>query len=64
MRLDKYPADMSVGTRQEVKKMVRKCMVTVDGTIIRAAETKIDPDTQEICVMERPLAGVAMNIIC
>ena len=31
MRLDKYLAEMGVGTRQEVKKYIRKGRVTVDG---------------------------------
>ena len=31
MRLDKYLADMSVGTRKELKEMIRKGRVLVDG---------------------------------
>ena len=31
MRLDKYLAEMGVGTRQEVKKQIRQGKVTVNG---------------------------------
>ena len=39
MRLDKYLAEMGVGTRQEVKKQIRQGKVTVNGTVVKAAET-------------------------
>lgn len=35
LRLDKYLADMQVGTRSEVKQMIRKGLVTVDGLIVK-----------------------------
>ncbi len=35
MRLDKYLADMRVGTRSDLKKAVRKGTVTVDGAVVR-----------------------------
>ncbi len=50
LRLDKYLADMGVGTRQEVKQKVRKGMVTVDGEKVKSPDLKVDPDTQEVCV--------------
>lgn len=50
LRLDKYLADMGVGTRQEVKQKIKKGMVSVDGEIIKTPERKIDPDQQRVCV--------------
>lgn len=41
-RLDKYLADMSVGTRSEVKNMIKKGLVTVNGEVIRRPEYKVD----------------------
>ena len=35
MRLDKFLADMQVGTRSEVKKLIRQKAVTVDGTVAK-----------------------------
>jgi 16S rRNA pseudouridine516 synthase len=42
MRLDKYLADMSVGTRSEVKKYIRQGKVTVDGIVVQEPERKVD----------------------
>ena len=33
MRLDKYLAEMGVGTRQEVKKQIRQGKAAVNGTV-------------------------------
>lgn len=48
LRLDKYLADMQVGTRSEVKQMIRKGMVTVDGTVIKKPEEKVDGKMQTV----------------
>ena len=50
MRLDKYLADMSVGTRSEVKQMIRRGRVSVDGVVMKLPETKIDETKQSISV--------------
>ena len=48
LRLDKYLADMGVGTRQEVKALVRKGRVAVDGITAKAPELKVDPDEAQV----------------
>lgn len=48
IRLDKYLADMSVGTRTEVKKLIRQGKVTVDGLIVKNPDIKIDIDIQSV----------------
>lgn len=47
MRLDKYLADMGVGTRQEVKKYIRQGRVKVDGCTAKGPEMKIE-EKQEV----------------
>ncbi len=42
VRLDKYLADMKIGSRSEVKTYIRKGRVQVNGEVIKAADTKID----------------------
>ena len=49
MRLDKYLADMGVGTRQEVKKRIRQGQVRVNDEIVRAPERKISDSDQVFC---------------
>lgn len=48
IRLDKYLAEMSVGSRSDVKKLIKAGRVFVDGQEIRRAETKIDENTSKI----------------
>lgn len=42
IRLDKYLADLGVGTRSEVKNYIRKGRVTVDGVKVNSPDIKID----------------------
>lgn len=56
IRLDKYLADMGVGTRQEVKKYMKQGRVTVDGDIIKKPETKVDTDKSVVCFDGREVA--------
>ncbi len=49
IRLDKYLADMGIGTRQEVKKYMKQGRVTVDGVITKKPETKIDIAINKVC---------------
>ena len=44
IRLDKYLADMSIGTRQEVKKYIRQGRVKINEDIIKKPDYKIRED--------------------
>lgn len=50
MRLDKYLANMGVGTRSEVKVMIKKGRVQVNGNRPSGPEEKIDENSDEILV--------------
>lgn len=41
MRLDKYLADAGIGTRTEVKQMIRKGQIVVNGEVVKKAEQKV-----------------------
>lgn len=56
MRLDKYLADMGIGTRSEVKKLIRQGKVTIDGRQAKVPEEKVDGNGQSICVDGTPVA--------
>ena len=49
IRLDKYLADMGEGTRQEVKKQIRRGAVTVNGETVRSPERKVSEGDQ-VCL--------------
>ncbi len=44
MRLDKYLADMGLGTRSEIKKAVRSGRVSVDGRAVTDPAAKVGPE--------------------
>lgn len=49
MRLDKYLADSGVGTRKEIKSLVRAGAVTIDGASVRDPSFHV-PDAASVCV--------------
>ena len=48
MRLDKLLAHYGIGTRKEVKNYIRKGFVTVNGSIIKKDDFKVDYETDKI----------------
>lgn len=61
MRLDKFLADMGVGTRTEVKKLIRQGKVTVDGITCKMPDEKIDATCHQICCAGRPVSYKAFE---
>lgn len=49
-RLDKFLCDCGVGTRSQVKAILKTGAVTVDGIPERDGSRKIDPQIQEVCL--------------
>ncbi len=54
MRLDKYLADMGIGTRKEIKKLILAGLVTVDDEIITKPDHKVD-ESSSVCLEGEPL---------
>ncbi len=44
IRLDKYLAQMNKGTRKEIKEAAKRGRITVNGTIVKNTDLKINPD--------------------
>lgn len=55
IRLDKYLADMGIGTRAEVKKYIRQGKVKVDGAVAKAPDMKVDVQSQEVLYVDQPV---------
>lgn len=55
MRLDKFLSEMGIGTRSEVKKLLKSQKVTVNGETITKPETKIDTDKDIVCYNNKQL---------
>lgn len=56
LRLDKFLTDMKKGSRSQVKELIRKGRVSVDGTTCREAESKVDPERMEISLDGEPIS--------
>ncbi|WP_443595303.1 pseudouridine synthase [Agathobacter sp.] len=50
IRLDKFLSEMGLGTRSEVKKLLKTKQVTVNKVVVSKPETKVNPDTDEVCL--------------
>lgn len=55
IRLDKFLADMQVGTRSQVKDYIRKGNITVNDEIIKKPEFKIDENIDMITYMGKKI---------
>ena len=64
IRLDKYLADMGIGTRSEVKNIIRKKQVSVNGMPISKPEAKVDIQKIPSVIREKRLPMNPMSIIC
>ena len=48
LRLDKFLADAGLGTRSQVKLLLKKGLVTVNGEAAKRPEEKVDPEADRI----------------
>lgn len=55
LRLDKYLADAGIGTRSQVKQMIRKGQVTVNDEPVKKPELKVDAEKDRIEVMGKQI---------
>lgn len=55
LRLDKYLADAGIGTRSQVKQMIRKGQVTVNDEPVKKPELKVDAEKDRIEVMGKEI---------
>ena len=55
MRLDKFLTEMGLGTRSEVKKILKTKQITVNGEIVTKPETKVEPENDQISYKGEPV---------
>ena len=61
IRLDKYLADMGMGTRSELKKMIRSGRVQIDGIPAKKPEEKVDIESQSVTLDGKPVVYQTME---
>ena len=62
-RLDKYLCDSGVGSRSQVKMILKAGRVTVDGVVERDNSRKIDPAGQTVCLDGEVLGGKRRMVV-
>ena len=55
IRLDKYMADLGIASRKELRDIIRRGRVCVDGAAVTSPEKKIDPDNCSVTFDGEPL---------
>ena len=56
IRLDKFLCEVEIGTRSQVKEMIKKGMVSVDGEVIKKADYKFDETAAKVSVNGTPVS--------
>lgn len=59
IRLDRYLAEMGAGSRQEVKKYIRKGRVTVNEAVMKKPELKVDENKDRVRVDGKEITYVS-----
>ena len=62
-RLDKFLCDSGVGTRSQVKVILKSGRVTVDGKPEKDPGKKVDPASQTICLDGQQLGGMRRVVV-
>lgn len=58
MRLDKFLANMGVGTRSEVKQLIKKGSVKVNQNIVKLPKLHVNPNSDEIMVNDEVVSYI------
>lgn len=58
MRLDKFLANMGVGTRSEVKQLLKKGSVKVNQNIVKLPKLHVNPNSEEIMVNDEVVSYI------
>ena len=55
IRLDKYLADMGIGTRSEVKADIKKGKININGIVVKDANFKINTESDKVLYQGNPI---------
>lgn len=50
IRLDKFLCEAGAGSRSEVKLLIKKGRVTINGAVAKAPETKVDEKNDQVAL--------------
>jgi 23S rRNA pseudouridine2605 synthase len=56
IRLQKFLAECGVASRRASEKLIEEGVVTVDGVVVTELGTKVDPETQKVTCLGKPVS--------
>ena len=56
MRLDKFLCELNIGSRSQVKELIRHGKVSVNNAVVKTADLKIDESKDIVCVQGQTLS--------
>lgn len=56
MRIDKFVSEQAGVSRSDAKNMIKRSQITVNGTPVKSADTKIDPEKDRVTVCGREIS--------
>ena len=57
MRLDQFLSARTMYSRRELRQMIQKGKVTVDGAVVRKADQAVQPEAHTVCLNGREICG-------
>ncbi len=55
IRLDKYLADMGLGTRSQVKDIIKKGKININGVVVKDSNRKLDTEVEQVYMDGNPI---------
>ena len=55
MRLDQFLSARTMYSRRELRQMIQKGKVTVDGAVVRKADQAVQPEAHTVCLNGREI---------
>lgn len=56
MRIDKLLSNLGIGTRSEIKKMIKQKQIKINGELVKNGKDQLDPDSAQVSINDRPVA--------
>lgn len=56
MRIDKLLNNLGIGTRSEIKKMIKQKQIKINGELVKNGKDQLDPDAAQVTVNDQPIA--------
>ena len=56
MRIDKLLSNLGIGTRSEIKKMIKQKQIKINGELVKNGKDQLDPDSAQVTINDQPVA--------